>query len=129
MRLITTLWSTVNWKKVLFWYMIGMLIVSFNEKNDISVIIISIFVMTFIVMIVMLMTWNQVIHGYSEGFPVVWIWSYVVSDVKIFKKDQGFIERKKWCKLNTEGKWIHCEHGYFAFRKKTDAMAFKLRWL
>ena len=107
--------------------MIGMLIVNFNEKNDISVIIISIYPPPPPPPRGPPLTWNQDPPPSQPAPPDASPSPSLASPLPILKKDQGFIERKKWCKLNTEGKWIHCEHGYFDFRKKTDAMAFKLR--
>lgn len=136
MTLLPTLWQTVKWKHVLFWY--AAITLAFwlgydTSKGPIAIAIMGQIGMTFIAITIILGVWNRVITGCSEGFPIVWIFSTVVKDVRILpKEDEPQLKQlkkmKNWCQENCNGKWRHCEHGYFVFRKKTDAMAFKLVW-
>ena len=133
MMLLPTLWQTVKWKHILFWYVVISLAFWFSydpSKGSIVIAIIGQIGMTFLAIIVILGVWNKVIVGHSEGFPILWIFSTVVKDVRIPPKWHRPLlgQMKHWCQENCEGKWNYCEHGYFVFRKKTDAMAFKLVW-
>ena len=131
MRLISTLWTAINLKKFIIWYVIGMVLASLNYFDDARPIAImaGVAVVHIFLGMILLMAWNKVIHGQTEGFPLLWIWSYVFHEVKVFETDTLLYEMTIWCRENCEGKWIHCEHGYFSFRKKTDLVAFKLRFI
>ena len=132
MILLPTLWQTVRWKHVLFWYTLLTLIFwSYDPSNGpVAIAIVGQMGMTILAIIIIFSVWNKVIYGYGEGFPILWIFSTVVKDIRIFKKteDERLLQMEHWCNTNCQGKWHHCKHGYFVFRKKTDAMAFKLVW-
>lgn len=134
MILLPTLWKTVKWKPVLFWYAAITLWfwISYDPSNGpLAIAITGQLGMTILAVIVIMFVWNRVITGHKEGFPLLWIFSTVVKDIRIFKKteDIRLMQMEDWCQENCNGKWRYCEHGYFVFRKKTDAMGFKLRWL
>ena len=133
MILLSTLWKTVKWKHVLFWYSVISLAFWFSydpSNGPIAIAIMGQIAMTILAVWIILGVWNKVIVGHSEGFPILWIFSTVVKDIRIFRKTEGprLIQMEYWCRETCQGKWRHCEHGYFVFRKKTDAMAFKLVW-
>lgn len=133
MILLPTLWETVKWKHVLFWYVAISFAFWFSydpSNGPLSIAIIGQLGMTILAVMVILSVWSSVITGRIEGFPIIWIFSTVVKDIRIFEKteDIRLMQIKCWCRENCIGKWRHCEHGYFVFRKKTDAMAFKLVW-
>ena len=135
MTLLSTLWNTVKWKKVLYWY-IGLTIMfwfAYDPANGPIVIAIAGQIgMTILAIMPVMMVWSSVITGRNEGFPILWIFSTVVKDIQIFDKDDvsgQLFQMKHWCDENCSGKWKYCKHGYFVFRKKTDAMGFKLTWL
>ncbi len=134
MILLPTLWKTVKWKHVLFWYAAITLFFWFQYDpafGPISIMIIAQVAMTILAVMIIMSVWHKVIYGYGEGFPILWIFSTVVKDVRIPPKGHTPLlkQMKHWCQENCEGKWSYCEHGYFVFRKKTDAMGFRLRWL
>lgn len=133
MILLSTLWQTVKWKHILFWYAVISLAFWFSydpSNGPIAIAIAGQIAMTIFAIIIIASVWNKVIYGYGEGFPILWIFSTVVKDIRIFEKTEGdrLIQMEDWCQETCQGKWRHCEHGYFVFRKKTDAMAFKLVW-
>jgi len=133
MILLSTLWDTVKWKKALCWY-IGITIIfwfSYDPANGpLAMAIMGQIGMTILVSMAIVMAWSGVINRNKEGLPILWLFSTVVKDVEIFDEETGQLPQMKyWCDENCNGKWRHCKHGYFVFRKKTDAMGFKLRWM
>lgn len=133
MILLPTLWQTVKWKHVLCWYAAISFAFWFSydpSNGPIAIAIVGQIGMTMFVIMIIFSVWHKVIYGHGEGFPILWIFSTVVKDIRIFEKAEGTrsIQMKYWCQENCNGKWRHCDHGYFVFRKKTDAMAFKLVW-
>ena len=133
MILLPTLWQTVKWKHVLFWYAAISLVFWFNydpANGPIAIAIMGQLGMTIFAVMIIMSVWNSVITGHKEGFPILWIFSTVVKDIRISEKTDGIglMQMEHWCEENCNGKWCHCKHGYFVFRKKTDAMAFKLVW-
>jgi len=70
---------------------------------------------------------SKAIQGHFEGWPLVWIMSTTADIVIPYDSGKGS-QARYWCKENLNGEWIHCRHGYFAFRRKDDAMAFKITW-
>ncbi len=133
MILLPTLWQTVKWKHVLFWYAAITLWFWFSydpSNGPLAIAIIGQLGMTTFAVMIIMSVWNNVITGHKEGFPILWIFSTVVKDIRLPPKGHTPLlnQMKHWCQENCEGKWCHCKHGYFVFRKKTDAMAFKLVW-
>jgi len=133
MILLPTLWETVKWKKVLLWYTVISLFFWFNyDPTDapLAIAIMAHIGVTIFAIMTIFSVWSSVITGRIEGFPIVWIFSIIVKDIRIFEKVEGarLMEMKHWCEENCIGKWRHCEHGYFVFRKKIDAMGFRLTW-
>lgn len=134
MILLPTLWETVKWKKVLFWYMLislGMVFGYDPNNAPFEIAILAHIGMTILIIMIVLMVWGKIIYGKGEALPLIWIFSTVVKDIRIFKKTEGsrLLLMKLWCDENCNGKWRYCQHGYFVFRQKTDAMGFKLRWI
>lgn len=133
MILLPTLWQTVKWKHVLFWYAAISFAFWFSydpANGPLAIAIIGQLGVTIFAVMIIMSVWNNVITGHKEGFPILWIFSTVVEDIRIVTKGNRPHPKTmvEWCDENCNGKWHHCEHGYFVFRKKTDAMAFKLRW-
>lgn len=133
MILLPTLWQTVKWKHVLVWYVLLTSLFWFHYdpvNGPIAIAIMGQIGMTIFAVCIILGVWNKVIVGHGEGFPILWLFSVVVKDIRIFDDDASgrLLQMKYWCDENCNGKWKYCEHGYFVFRKKTDAMAFKLVW-
>jgi len=133
MMLLSTLWQTVKWKHVLFWYVAISFAFWFSydpSNGPVAIAILGQIGMTMFAIMIIFSVWHKVIYGQGEGFPIVWIFSTVVKDIRISEKTDGIglMQMKDWCQENCNGKWHHCEHGFFVFRKKTDAMAFKLVW-
>lgn len=133
MILLPTLWKTVKWKKVLCWY-IGLTIffwLNYDPSNGpFAIAILGQIAMTLFTIMIIIMVWSGVITGNKEGLPILWLFSTVVKDIEIFDEESGqLLHMKYWCDENCNGKWKYCQHGYFVFRKKTDAMAFKLMWI
>ena len=141
MRLISTLWETVKWKKALGWY-IGLTIfvwLSYDPANGPIVAIILIQIMVTIIAIMLILSvWYEMIANRTiinrpvTGLPILWLFSTVIENIIIFDDDDAsgrLLQMNDWCDENCDGKWKYCRHGYFVFRKKTDAMGFKLRWM
>ncbi len=133
MILLSTLWETIRWKKTLSWY-IGISLVfwfGYDPANGpIAIAIMGQIGMTILTGMAILMVWSGVIGDRREGLPLLWLFSTVVIDIQLFDiEDEKLTQIKDWCDENCDGKWKYCHHGYFVFRKKTDAMAFKLCWL
>ena len=135
MILLPTLWQTVKWKHVLFWYTLISLVFWFgyNPANGpLALAIIGHIGVTILAIMLIFSVWHKIIYGHGEGgFPIIWIFSIIVKDIRVFEKTEGvrLMQMKQWCEENCIGKWRHCQHGYFVFRKKTDAMGFRLTWV
>ena len=134
MRLISTVWQTVRWRKLLFWYAsLSMLVwISWYRNRHVDPeLIISIVgqvSMTVLFLFILMGVWSNAIHRYKEGFPLTWIFSFVVTDLRVFDDDLRLQQIKDWCSEMCDGKWRHCRQGYFTFKKREDAVAFKLRY-
>jgi len=131
MRLYQTLPKTIKWKKVLIWYFILLSFIFYsalNGTNTSTITLFGVLGLHFIICIVCLMVFNALIHGHSEGFPIIWIFSTIYEKPIIYDSLEG-LEYRYWCKDNLQGKWIHCRHGFFVFQRKDDAMAFKLVYI
>lgn len=77
--------------------------------------------------------WARSIHGMPEAYVgFSWIWAHSLREPELsppYDSNKAAIMRI-WCHENLEGGWTQCRNGgFFAFRKKSDALAFKLRWL
>ncbi len=134
MILLPTLWKTVKWKPVLFYYIFITVWFWFSydpSYGPLAIAILGQIAMTALAGITIIMVWSSVITGNKEGLPILWIFSTVVKDIEIFDEEESIqlLQMKYWCKENCNGKWQYCQHGYFVFRKKSDAMGFKLRWV
>lgn len=131
MRLISTLWPTVRWKPLAIWYVLITIFfgIEFIHAQDTFFSVGRFICLNVVFLMLILMVWNKVLYGHSEGFPILMIWSHVVPDIKVFEEGVALTEMKEWCRLNCKGKWVHCTHGCFSFKNKYDAVGFKLRWI
>ena len=134
MILLSTLWKTIEWKIIFFWYIFISLILLF-PGSPLSFMLVSIIIvqmiLSFIFILFILVSWNKVIFGHVEGLPILWIFSTVVEDIRVFEDEDcvRLLDMKDWCSDNCNKKWRHCKHGYFVFRSKQDAVLFKMSWV
>jgi hypothetical protein len=77
--------------------------------------------------------WARSIHGTPEAYVgFTWIWAHTFKDPELAPHydSERAMRMRMWCYENIDGGWVQCRNGnWFAFRKKSDAMAFKLTWL
>ena len=130
MRLFQTLKETVKWKKLALMYFgtLGWVFAAGMVGVESTAVIFGVSGLTLFFIFVIARIFSKNILGHSEGFPGIWITRIVSEDQIDYDGPQGMM-RRAWCKNNLNGKWIHCRHGYFAFKRIDDAMAYKLRWL
>jgi len=145
MRLFRTFYNQVRWERFLLWISLAnvcMMAFSFQvvvSQNAIAMtfVIIGIIICNLFFVSIVMGIFAKTIHGkesfidieYLIFWPLNWLFfSYTDAIVVSYESLDG-AEMRVWCDVNCEGKWIQCRHGYFAFRKKSDLVAFKLRWL
>ena len=138
MRLYETLSKVVRWRWLLKWYLISLALTWFiviqglwYQEAYILYLFVSIagtFSFTSLAAIVVMSVFGRAIYGTNEKWTIIWPFRIISEEPIDFDSEEG-LERRLWCYDNLRSKWIHCRHGYFAFKRKDDAMAFKLRWL
>ena len=124
MRLYETLHVTIKWKKVLLWYLCFTVLLVLNTETVLEMIVGFCF-LTFFLGFLSLMVFGKAIHGNGEAISIVWPFK-TIYEKQIFYGSLEGKQRRQWCRENLNGKWIHCQHGYFVFQRKDEAMAFKL---
>lgn len=129
MRLYQTLHQTIKWKKLLVWYFFTLFAIIFSTEGISIIMLFAIFMLTILSIIITLMVFGKVIYGKNnfQYMPTIWPFRTIFESMIIYDSDSGLI-RREWCKSNLDGKWIHSRHGYFAFSRKEEALAFKLMW-
>ncbi len=138
MRLYKTLSKVVRWRWALKWYLISLALTWFvviqgllYQKAYILYLFVSIagtFSFTALAAIIVMSVFGRAIYGNKDKWPIIWPFRIIAEEPVDFDSEEG-LERRLWCCDNLRSEWIHCRHGYFAFKRKDDAMAFKLRWL
>ena len=126
MRLYQTLHHTIKWKKLLCWYLI-ITCVMILGANSIFLVWLDIFYTTSVTIMLSLMVIGKVIYGKNEYWPILWPFRIIYEQSIYYDSIEGR-QCRNWCKRNLNGEWIHCQHGYFVFKRMDDAMAFKLKW-
>ena len=128
MRLYQTLHTTVKWKWITFWYVIwiGFVFYTMPTVHPLMTILGLLGVNGFAFFIVMGI-FGKVVHKTHERWPVIWSFRTIFEKPIIYDSVEGY-QGRFWCEANLNGNWIHCQHGYFVFQRKDEAMAFKLVW-
>lgn len=124
--------KTVKWRVVLFWFAVIMTLMTLGHWNWVQIAVTWVCGIALLFMIVC-GVWARSIHGIPEvyaGFSWIWAHSFKEPELAPHYISRRAMEMRMWCRDNAEGGWTQCRNGgYFAFRKKSDAMAFKLTWL
>lgn len=133
MILLPTLWKTVKWKPILFWYTVVTLLFWFSydpSKGPLLIAMSGQAAMTVMAALIIFMVWDDVVTD-RHGLTLSWLFSTVVKDIRVFENKNSDLlwEMKDWCSDNCSKKWRHCKHGYFVFRSKHDALLFKMTWV
>lgn len=141
MRVITMLTRRMKWNVLGVTYFV----VTLPTTTKLGQVVMFALVMNHIVAIlvcfvVFCLGTNWVINrSKHNGAALDWMLATVITDIQIPDKnanpkinpfdEQKLTLMKEWCDKNCTGQWRHCLYGYFIFKKKSDALAFKLAWV
>ena len=124
---------TIKWRKMFLWFFGLVILIALIHWGNLFVIIQGYIAIFFLAFMIVTAVWARAVHGESLLFVgLSWLFAYSFNDLTL--RPQRDTDRakmmRKWCRDNLEGTWVQCHNGdYFAIRKKTDALAFKLRWI
>ena len=141
MRVISLLLGNMQWKVLATTYFVVTLPTTTKIGHvTLSAIAINHMAAALVCFIVFCLGTNWVINrSKHNGAALDWMFATVVEDIQILDEQvnpkinpfnaQKLEAMKAWCRTNCLGSWRHTHYGYFVFKKKSDALAFKLAWV